>query len=135
MSFEEREHTADILMHICAPDLDGLMADAASALMTIMYRGSARPAREVVIAVQGSTPEHLLHAFLSEVLYVSEVENLVFSDIRVSIRDGEIHAILAGEPFNRKVHGGGTEVKGISWYGLSIRKDKNEYSCDVLFDV
>ncbi|MDD1723926.1 MAG: archease [Methanospirillum sp.] len=135
MSFEERDHTADILMHITAPDLEGLMTDAASALMTIMYRGSARPVRDVKITVQGLSPEHLLHAFLSEVLYVSEVENLVFSDIRISIRDGELHATLAGEPFNQKLHGGGAEVKGISWYGLSICKDKNEYSCDVLFDV
>jgi SHS2 domain-containing protein len=133
MSFEEREHTADILMHIRAPDLCGLFTDAGRALMKTMYRGEAKPVQDVIISVSGDTIEHLLHGFLSELLYESEVQNLVISNITIS--EGEIRAVLKGELFDPKIHGGGTEVKGISWYGLSIKQDQNEYFCDVLFDV
>jgi len=135
MSFEEKEHTADILMHIRAPDLCSLFADAGHALMKTMYRGCAKPEQEVLVAVTGDTTEHLLHGFLSELLFESEVRNFVFSEFEVVIREGEVRAILRGAPFNARTHGGGTEVKGISWYGLSIAQGQNEYSCDVLFDV
>ncbi|MDX8551741.1 archease [Methanospirillum sp. J.3.6.1-F.2.7.3] len=135
MSFEEREHTADILMHIRAPDLCRLFTDAGRALMKTMYRGEAKPVQDVIISVSGDTIEHLLHGFLSELLYESEVQNLVFSYFDITISEGEIRAVLKGELFDPKIHGGGTEVKGISWYGLSIKQDQNEYFCDVLFDV
>jgi SHS2 domain-containing protein len=135
MSFEEREHTADILMHIRAPDLCGLFTDAGRALMKTMYRGEAKPVQDVIISVSGDTIQHLLHGFLSELLYESEVQNLVFSYFDITISEGEIRAVLKGELFDPKIHGGGTEVKGISWYGLSIKQDQNEYFCDVLFDV
>ena len=135
MSFEEREHTADILMHIRAHDLPGLFIDAGHALMKTMYRGSAKPEQEVSIQVTGETPEHLLHGFLSELLFESEVSNLVFSEFLITIGEKEARILLRGEPFIQEIHGGGTEVKGISWYGLSITRENNEYCCDVLFDV
>lgn len=135
MSFEERDHTADILMHIRSPSLCGLFADAGQALMKIMYRGTAKPVEEVTIQITGETTEHLLHGFLSELLFESEVANLVFSEFTIIIGEGEVSITARGEPFNPATHGGGTEVKGISWYGLSILKENNEYSCDILFDV
>ncbi|MCA1915764.1 archease [Methanospirillum hungatei] len=135
MSFEERDHTADILMHIRAADTIGLFTDAGHALMKTMYRGPARPIEEVSVTITGQSLEHLLHGFLSELLFESEVQNIVFCEFEFQIRDGEVRAILRGEPFDPAIHGGGTEVKGISWYGLSIRQEQNEYACDVLFDV
>jgi len=103
--------------------------------MKTMYRGPARPIEEVSVTITGQSLEHLLHGFLSELLFESEVQNIVFCEFEFQIRDGEVSAILRGEPFNPAIHGGGTEVKGISWYGLSIRQEQNEYTCDVLFDV
>lgn len=135
MSFEERPHTADILMHIRAPDLPGLFSEAGRALMKIMYRGDAGKGAEMTITVTGSSLDQLLHTFLSELLFTTEVENIVFSEIAIEIEDGTVHAKLTGEPFQMAVHGGGTEVKGISWHGLVIRCDTDEYSCDILFDV
>lgn len=122
-------------MHIRARDLNGLFTDAGHALMAIMYRGQARPEQEISIQVSGESPEHLLHGFLSELLFESEVRNLVFSDFVISLEEKRLNAILIGEPFIHAVHGGGAEVKGISWYGLSITREKDEYSCDILFDV
>lgn len=135
MSFEEKDHTADILMHIRADEPAGLFADAGHALMKTMYRGHAKPVQEVTVTVTGPSPEHLLHAFLSELLFESEVRNLVFCEFELFINEGEIKAVLRGEPFDPLVHGGGTEVKGISWHGLSIKQEQNELTCDVLFDV
>lgn len=79
--------------------------------------------------------ESLLLDFLSEVLFVSEVDGLVFCCAEVHIGGTQIHALLDGEPFDPARHAKGTEVKGISYSGMSIRKDAKGYMLDILFDV
>lgn len=135
MSFEEREHTADILMHVRAPDLPTLYAECGYALMATMYRGTAGTECSFSFTVTGSDHEQLLQAFLSELLCLTEIENVVFSQITVTLHDGSLTAFLAGSPFDRNLHGGGTEVKGISFFGLSVSRQDQEYVLDILFDV
>ena len=112
MPYEEREHTADILMHVWAPDIISLFTDCGHALMETMYRGSARPECSYSFTVTGTDYEQLLQAFLSELLCLTEIENVVFSEIVVTLGEGILTADLRGEPFDREIHGGGTEVKG-----------------------
>lgn len=135
MSFEEREHTADILMHVRAPDIPSLFAECGHALMATMYRGEAGSGSNYSFTVTGTDSVQLLQAFLSELLCITETENVVFSDISVIISGDHLTASLSGEPFNRARHGGGTEVKGISFCGLAIRQEADEYVLDILFDV
>lgn len=135
MPYEERDHTADILMHVRAPDIPTLFAECGHALMATMYRGNARPDFTFVFSVTGTDLEQLLQAFLSELLCLTETENIVFSEISVTLGEGSLDAVLSGEMFDRDVHGGGTEVKGISFCGLAITQKNDEYVLDVLFDV
>ncbi|MFH0968445.1 MAG: archease [Methanobacteriota archaeon] len=135
MPYEEREHTADILMHVWAPDIPMLFAECGYALMATMYRGNARSDYTYTFSVTGTDREQLLQAFLSELLCLTETENIVFSDISVTLGDESLEAVLSGEAFDRAVHGGGTEVKGISFSGLAITQKNDEYVLDVLFDV
>ncbi len=135
MPYEEREHTADILMHVWAPDIPMLFTECGHALMTTMYRGDARPDHTYTLSVTGTDLEQLLQAFLSELLCLTETENVVFSEISVTLGDGSLDAILSGEVFDKAVHGGGTEVKGISFCGLTITQKNDDYVLDVLFDV
>ena len=135
MPYEEREHTADILMHVHAPDIPMLFAECGHALMEIMYPGNARPEITHFFTVTGTDLEQLLQAYLSELLCLSEIENVVFSDISVILGEGSLDATLSGETFDRDVHGGGNEVKGISFCGLDITKQNDEYALDILFDV
>ena len=60
MPFEEREHTADILMHVWASDIPLLFEECGYALMAVMYRGSARPDYSYSITVTGTDHEQLL---------------------------------------------------------------------------
>jgi len=70
------------------------------------------------IRIESTDAESLLADFLSEVLFVSEVESLVFSDARIRIDGLYLNAELIGESFDPVRHSGGTEVKGISYSGL-----------------
>ena len=87
------------------------------------------------IQVTAPDTETLLLDFLSEVLFICEVEGLVFARASLDTDGKSLSAALEGEPFDRSRHAGGTEVKGISWSGLAIARTDNEYVLDVLFDV
>jgi SHS2 domain-containing protein len=80
-------------------------------------------------------PESLLRDFLSEVLFIAEVDGLVFSCAEIRITGNHLVALLGGEPFDRRRHALGTEVKGISYSGLAITHDANGYMLDIVFDV
>ncbi len=135
MSFSEIPHTADVRIHATAPTLESLFAEAIRALMQVQYGPDRKGGEQRTIRVDGEDRVTLLHDLLSEVLYITEVENLVFADARVHICNGYAEAVLDGEPFDRSRHARGTEVKGISYYELAISQDANGYMLDIVFDV
>ena len=87
------------------------------------------------IELDAENTEDLLIDFLSEVLFLSEVDYLVFSSINVHLASNHLRALLVGEPFDPERHRGGTEIKGISYSGLKIVKGDEGYVLDILFDV
>ena len=135
MSYEELDHTADIRLRVRSPSTDSLFAETALAMMKIVY-GESRPGevRRTIELSAGST-ENLLLDFLSEVLFLSEVEYIVFSSATVHITGNSLKALVTGEPFDPERHRGGTEIKGISYSGLRIVKEDEGYVLDILFDV
>ncbi|MCX6692693.1 MAG: archease [Methanoregula sp.] len=135
MSFKEISHTADVKIQARAPTLESLFSETCNALMQVMYGTSRKGLNKREIVVTSDDTESLLLEFLSEVLFVSEVEGIVFSAARVRINGSNLQAEMEGEPFNKDRHAQGTEVKGISYSGLSIRQDANGYMVDILFDV
>lgn len=135
MSFEELPHTADIKIRARARTLDALFSEVLNSLMQIMYGKIRSDGVTREIQLESPSRESLLTDFLSEVLFISEVDGLVFSHAEVTIKKLKLSAVLHGELFDRERHSGGTEVKGISYTGLRIRKEANGYMVDIVFDV
>ncbi|MBN1167644.1 MAG: archease [Methanospirillaceae archaeon] len=135
MSYSFRDHTADIIVHITGKTLDDIYSEAGTALMDIMYGKSTGTGIQRTVSLKNSDPDTLLFDFLSELLFLSDSENIVFSSIVVSLSLPCLNATLDGEPFSPDRHAGGMEVKGISLSGLHIVKDEDGYTLDILFDV
>jgi len=135
MSFEELPHTADVKIRARARTLNELFSEAFLALMQVMYGTDRKAKVKREILIDAADPESLLCDFLSEVLFISEVDSMVFSGATISIDGSHLSAVLEGESFDPARHAGGTEVKGISYSGLSITWDANGYILDILFDV
>jgi SHS2 domain-containing protein len=117
------------------PTLETLFSEAFTALMQILYGPDRNGGWKRTITLDAEDRESLLRDFLSEVLYLSEVDGLVFSGADIRIAGCHLVAILNGEPFDRHRHTLGTEVKGISYSGLTISHDANGYMLDIVFDV
>jgi SHS2 domain-containing protein len=135
MSFIELPHTADIKIRVTAQSCNTLFAEAAMALMEVLFGKDRNGGIERSVDLGDADPESLMNDFLSELLFITEVDNLVFATAEVNVRDGHLHAVLSGEPFDPERHNEGTEVKGISYSDMKIVHDTNGYMLDIIFDV
>ncbi len=138
MSIEELEHTADLLFRIRAPTLSDLFSEAARALMQTLYRDTRGPETgSWPIELEAADRESLMYNFLSEVLFLSEADNLVFCgfELVVTVSPPAVAGRLVGRSFDPARDAGGTEVKGISYSDLRIAERDGEFCLEVLFDV
>ncbi|MDD1717246.1 MAG: archease [Methanoregulaceae archaeon] len=136
MTYEELDHTADVKVRVKARSLEDLFSESVRALMEVMYVACTtgdEVVREVEVTADGE--EELIHDFLSEVLFLSVVDNIVFCNVSVNIHGFQVHGKLLGEYFSPGRHLGGTEVKGISYNDLRLFREGEFYVLDILFDV
>ena len=135
MSFEELDHTADVLMRVRGATVSELFSDAGRAMFHVMY-GSCED-RGVVrrFALAAEDLESLLIDYLSELLFIADAENLVFCTFDVAIRGTRLSAVVTGEPFDPARHSDGSLIKGVSYFGLEIVKEEDAYVVDIIFDI
>jgi SHS2 domain-containing protein len=130
--FEEREHTADWSLHVWAPDLAGLLEQAAKGmadLSGIKTDASQRIKRS--INVESTDAEGLLVNFLGELLHLMEKDNLSFDSFVLTVSGNSLQANLEGSPiFERK-----KEIKAVTYHNLKIKKRSNGLEAEIVFDV
>jgi SHS2 domain-containing protein len=135
MPIEELPHTADVMFRITADRVEGIFEDATRAMFQTMYGScSVHPSVEKEISLSAEDLEMLLVDFLSELLYLSEVEYLVICEASVTIDHTSLTATVRGEPFDPARHSG-REIKGVSFSNLRIFKQGDAYTLDIIFDV
>ncbi|WFN34858.1 archease [Methanogenium sp. S4BF] len=135
MPFSEREHTADILMHVCGATKKELYEESARALFSVMFPSCTKEEVTIHFSLSAEGEERLLHEFLSEILFYAEVECVALCRAEMTFTPSGLSAELFGEPYSRERHGGGTEVKGISLSGMEITRTDDGWCTLVLFDV
>lgn len=135
MSFEELEHTADVLIRVRGATINEIFADAGRAMFRVMYGACEDRGVERHLSLEADNLESLLIDYLSELLFITEVENTVFCTFDVEIRGTRLSAVLRGEPFDPARHSAGTVVKGISYFGLEIVKEEEGYVVEIIFDI
>lgn len=88
------------------------------------------------ISLEKESIEDLLHEFLSEIVYLKDAEQLLFSDAKVSISKNDkwiLHAKLTGDKINDKMNLG-TDVKAITLHMFSV-KEENGWTARFVVDV
>ncbi|WOX56896.1 archease [Methanoculleus receptaculi] len=135
MSFDELEHTADLRLRVRGATLEEIFAEAGRAIFQAMYGRCKDRGVERRIELEAENLESLLFDYLSELLFITDVENLVFCTFDVQIKGTGLTAVLGGEPFDPDRHSGGTLIKGVSYSGLEIRREEEGYVVEIILDV
>lgn len=136
-AFEILEHPADIGFRAFGQTLAHLFENAALALVSIASEvQDVEPHHEYPLEAEGSDPEALLVAWLSEVLYWFDGKRIAFRSFRVTEMDSErLSAVGLGEPRNANRHRAKLIVKAVTWHQLKIAQADGGWMADVYLDV
>ncbi len=135
MPYEILEHTADLKFRVRGRTLPEAFAEAARAVCETVAPNCTPGGITRRIELEAEDNGALLAGFLSELLYLSDAEGLAFCSFAVEIRGTRLSAVCRGEEFSREKHGGGEEIKGISYSGLSLYKEGGKYVLEFIADV
>ncbi len=95
--FQEVPHTADWAMRVWAEDLPSLFVEAARGMNALSGMQLAPgPRAKRVFEHEGTDGESLLVAFLSELIYLEEQDNIGFDAFEVELYKEQLHAEMEG---------------------------------------
>ena len=135
--FEILEHTADVGVLARGRTLADAFAHAAEGMFSIMVNlDGVRETEQRPIAVAARDWPGLLVAWLSELLYYSDVEGLLFKRFEMQdFRPYALRAVAFGEPVDRQRHELGPGVKAITRHILEIDEGPEGWRVQVLLDI
>ena len=140
MPFEEVPHTADWSIRVWADNLPGLLVESArgmywlagAELVLSNVEGLAEgPRGKKTFEAEEPDRESLLVAFLSELVYYAEQENLGFDDFDIQIKNGRLKAELGGAPLQSI----SKAIKAVTWHNLKIEETARGLEVEIVFDV
>jgi SHS2 domain-containing protein len=138
MDFKYLEHTADAEFVAYGRTVEETFANAARAMFGLLVDPSnVRPTEVREISLTAGLLEDLLFDWLSELLYLSEVDRLVFSRFEAEItKNGEyrLNAKAYGETINPR-HEIFLHIKAVTYHDLRVEKRNNVYEAQVLLDI
>jgi SHS2 domain-containing protein len=134
--FEVLDHTADVGIEAYGADDGKAFANAARGMFSLMVDlETVRETQHRDIEVTAPDQESLLVAWLSELLYLFDAQNLLFRRFDISLlAETGVRARAYGEPVDRSRHEIKIGVKAVTFHMLSIvRSDGTRVR--VLFDI
>jgi len=128
----EVEHTADLQLEVWAPDMAGLLEEAARGmyeLMGVEISEESRCHRQLEIAADDR--EQLLVSFLEELLFIADTEKVAYDGYLLSLQDESLVARLEGGSFPSI----GKEIKAVTYHRVKIVEKKRGLKTSIVFDV
>lgn len=132
MGFEEISHTADWSVRVWAPDLPALFVEAALAMNSLAGVKSGTGERIMrTFETQAPDPEGLLVAFLSELVYYQEQENLMFDIFDLRMGGGWLKVQMEGT----EAASVDKAIKAVTYHNLKIERTTDGVETTIVFDV
>lgn len=130
--YREIDHTADWELEVWAPNPAELFIQSARAMMTLSgMRLESEPIIDRFFSKHAGDLETLLVAFLTEILFFAEQENLGFEYYDLTIENFQISAHLKGAPI-RSID---KEIKAVTYHRLAIIQTQDGLNTRLVFDV
>jgi len=137
MSYEYFEHRADIGIRGIGENIKEAFEQIAMALFAIMVEIQEVEKKEIEkVTVEGLDYEELLIAWLSELLYLKDVGNKMYSKFHIlEIEKTSLNAEILGEKIDLKKHKLKLEVKAATWTQLEVKRFNNKWIAQCVVDV
>jgi SHS2 domain-containing protein len=139
--YEYLEHTADVKFLAYGKTLEEVFENSALAMFNVMI-DTRKISGELVkdVCLKSSDLESLIVDWLSEHLYLFEVDEIVFSKFHVDrIRkencEYSITSTASGEKFYPKSHPFETEIKAVTYNQLKVEKIEDGWKVQVILDI
>ena len=135
--FRILDHTADVRLEAHGDDLSELFSNAARGMFAVIVTlDTVRPSKELLIEADADNLENLLVNWLSELLYLSATQGMLFSRFDIAQIDPQhIVAKAFGEPIDQTRHELYNEIKAVTYHDLKVEKLDHGWVARVLFDV
>ncbi len=130
------EVEADIGFEVWSESLNNLFEEAALAMYEIMVDiDKVEPKEERDIEIEAEEIDLLMHDWLSELLYITDVERIVFSKFNVTINGFKLEGKAFGEPVDPEKHNPKTEIKAITYHRLKVNRENGIWRTTVILDI
>ncbi len=134
------EHTADIGLRIFGKDLKRLFRSAARGMFSLIARKyvAAKQDKRIVfnIVLSAKTREELLVSWLSELLTLSDIRNIIFTRVQFEkLTATKLKARAEAEKMDKKSYKLKTEIKAVTYHQLKLKKKDGCWQAEVFFDV
>ncbi|MGC9058989.1 MAG: archease [Candidatus Aenigmatarchaeota archaeon] len=130
--------TADVAFVAYGKTLEEVFKNAALAMFEVMINTKLVEKKiERKILVEGHDLESLMFAWLNELLYYVDSENLAFSDfdIKINEKDFRLEAICKGEEIDPEKHETRTVVKAATMHMMEVKKENDFWKARVILDI
>ncbi|MBN2098036.1 MAG: archease [Dehalococcoidia bacterium] len=135
--FDIVEHTADTGIIAYGTDMQEAFANAAYGMFSLM--ADLRQVREETsryVEAEASDRESLAVSWLNELLYLFDVERIIFSRFEIlELTDTRLKADVHGEKVDASRHKLRGGVKAATYHTLKVAENRERCRVRVIFDV
>ena len=136
MSFELRDHTADVAVEATAPTRSGVFAAVADGLAAAHLDDVPDGGVRFELEVVAESPEALLFDYLDRLIYERDVRNVLPVDNEVAVEGADGEWRLAGSARGVPVAGlGAREIKAVTYSEMRLEAGDDGWEAYVVFDV
>lgn len=139
--FETFEHTADLGLRVEGDSLNGLFAEAAVGMTSLIVAdvGSVEATEQRTIELGSPDLEYLYFDWLSELLFLFESEGWLTAEANVEVTGNSLRGAVQGSIFCEERHCRSHEVKAVTYHELSVvqheRDGKSFWQAEVIVDI
>ncbi|MCZ6677113.1 MAG: archease [Candidatus Poribacteria bacterium] len=138
--YEYLDHTGDLGIRAYGETLKALFTHAAQGLFeAIADVNTVQAVAQVEIEVSAESAEDLMVAWLDELNFRHEVEEVFFRQVeiqRISEKPWALSAVAYGEPADFTRHVVYTEIKGVTYHQLIVEQTpEGKWFAQVIFDL
>lgn len=134
--FLEGITTADVAFEAEGKTLNELFESCAQATFEVMVKlENVKPKIAKEIELEEESVDKLLYSFLEELIYLKDVEAMVFSKFELNVTETTLFCTAWGEGIDSKKQAMGSDVKAVTLHKFKVWKEGLRWKAIVVLDI